>query len=458
MLEELDYSGLTGIVIVPGDPDYEESRQEFNRAIQKFPLAIVYCLAARDVSNAVRWARAHGASLRIRSGGHNYEGYSVGNAVLVIDVSRLVGITLDRSCRTLTVQTGVKNQQLYAFLANTGYIFPGGSCPAVGISGYALGGGWNFFARYLGLGCDSLVEVQMVDWEGELLTAKEDSNSGLFWACRGGGDGNFGVIVSLTFRLPPKSVRTEMVTYFTLNQPNASAQIQERFLSVWQQWLPCLDWRMSLRPSLYNSREDGRAIFSRGIFFGKPEEARCLLQPLIKAANLKLEMKYTTFINATAILGASYPPSEMFQSTGRFVNTEYDSCEISRIVSLLDCRAEGLELIELGLYALGGRISEVPSNATAYFYRDAQYILGMQAVWTDPRYAGVGRAWVAEAFDTIAPLTVGSFVNFPYDCIPDYEKAYYGGNLPRLRAVKVAYDPQDVFHYPQSIRPYTIQG
>lgn len=449
MFEGIDYCGLTGIVIRPEDPGYDEARQEFNRAIQKYPLAIVYCLCINDVSNAVRWARLNDACFRIRSGGHNYEGYSTGNAVLVIDLSRLNAISIDRWRRTVELQGGVKVRQLYNRLAETGRPFPGGACPTVGLSGYALGGGWGYSCRYLGLGCDSLISLKIVNYQGEVLTASDCCNQDLFWACRGGGDGNFGVVVSMSFRLPPK---TDRVTYFTLYRQNASAEIQADFLSTWQRWLPRLDRRMTLRPSLYNSVDEGRAIYSRGLFFGRPEEARKLLKPLVESAGLRLRTLYTSFADAMAIIESSYPASEKFKSTGRFACAELSPCEIADIVSLLNERPEGADLIELGLFALGGKTMQVPARATAYFYRNANYIIGMQAVWTNQRFAETGTEWVQRAFGVIAPLTEGSYVNFPYDELEEYELAYYGGNVPRLRQVKALYDPENVFQYPQSIR------
>lgn len=450
MIEDIDYCGLTGIVITPEDPRYEEARQEYNRAIQKFPIAIVYCLCKRDVRNAVLWARENCIGMRIRSGGHSYEGYSVGNEVLVIDLSRLNAIRLNQKRRLVKVQGGASNGAVYARLAEAGYPFNGGSCPSVGVSGFALGGGWNFFCRHWGLGCDYLLELEMVNYEGDLLVANEECNPDLYWACRGGGNGNFGVVVSMTFRLPKQPGR---VTFFTIFHPDATAEIQARFLSHWQQWLPGLDPRMTLRPSVYNSTEDGRAIFSRGIFFGRPEEAAELLQPLIKGAGWELTTKYTSFANAVQIIGSFYPPSEMFKTTGRFAEKEFNRREINSIVSLLDELPEGLELIEFGLFAMGGKVTAVAPKATAFFYRDAQYILTPQAVWTDPASARAGRKWVAQAFDVIEPLTEGSYVNFPYAGLIDYERAYFGGNVPRLTTIKQEYDPEDVFNFPQSIRP-----
>lgn len=450
MFKDLDFEGLTGIVITPDNPEYEQARQEYNRAIQKFPIAINYCLKIRDVSNAVKWARCHCVGFRIRGGCHNYEGYSVGNGVLVIDLSRLNQVRLDASGRTVTVQGGALNRDLNPVIAETGHAFPGGSCPSVGVSGYALGGGWNFFCRYLGFGCDSLISLKMVNYQGDILTANEDENPDLFWACKGAGDANFGVIVSLTFKIPKQTGR---VTYFEIYRPGATAEMQARFLSVWQDWLPELDPRMTLRPSIYNAADEGRAIFSRGIFFGRPEEAEELLNPLIESADMEFTARYVSFARAVQILGSVYPPFESFKTTGRFVEEPFTRFDVGRIVSLLGERPEGVDLIEFGLFAMGGRVSRVCPRASAFFFRNANYILTPQAMWTEPASAEDGLEWVDDAFGVIEPLTVGSFVNFPFDGLIDYEKAYYGGNVPRLTCVKRKYDPLDVFRYPQSIRP-----
>ena len=450
MCENIDLSGLTGIVITPRDPEYEKARQEYNRAIQKFPVAINYCLKIRDVSNAVKWARRNGIGFRIRGGGHNYEGYSVGNRVLVIDLSRLDQVRLDPNGRTVSAQGGALNRDFFAAIAPTGHVFPVGSCPTVGVAGYALGGGWNYFCRYLGFGCDSLVSLRMVDYKGRRTDGERARKPGPFLGVQGRRRQNFGVVVSVTFRIPKQ---TGKVTFFTIYRPDADAAAQERFLSVWQEWLPGLDPRMTLRPSLYNDAEEGRAIFSRGIFFGRPEEAEELLAPLIRSADMQFDAQYVSFARAVQILGSAYPPFESFQTTGRFVKEEFGRRDIRRVVSLLDERPAGVDLIELGLFAMGGKVRCVRPRETAFFYRDASYILAMQAMWTDPRSAENGRKWVAEAFGVIEPLSVGSFVNFPYNALEDYEEAYYGGNVPRLTKVKRRYDPKNVFRYPQSIRP-----
>ncbi|WP_338780288.1 FAD-dependent oxidoreductase [Metabacillus sp. FJAT-52054] len=445
----LDLNGLTGEVVTRKNAEYEEARQEWNRAIQKFPLVIVYASSVQDVSNAVRWAVKHRIDLRIRSGSHHYEGYSTGNHVLVLDVSRLSSIKLDATANTLTAGGGVKNEQIYEFAGKRGYPFPGGTCPTVGVSGYVLGGGWGYSSRYFGLGCDSLIGLELINAEGDLIKASKRENKDLFWACKGAGGGNFGVVVSMTFRLPPK-IRT--VTLVQLYRPDASPAIMEQFLLTWQKWLPRADRKITISTTLYDSAAEGMAIFGRGFYYGAADEAKRILSPFAKISGMELSAEEKPFLEAVREVEKSYPSSEKFKSTGRFVFKTYTSDEIRTLVELIQNKPPGSIFAGLTVYALGGKVQEVKPNETAFYYRNARYIAGIQSVWEEDRYASVNQRWVVQRFRILESLTEGSFVNFPISELPNYETAYYGANAERLREVNDRYDPSRVFQFPQAIR------
>jgi FAD/FMN-containing dehydrogenase len=235
----------------------------------------------------------------------------VGNGVIVIDISRMDGIVLNNN-EQLKIQGGVKNEQLYEFVGSLGYPFPGGTCPTVGVSGYTLGGGWGFSSRYLGLGCDSLIELELVDYTGRILKANQQVNPDLFWACRGAGGGNFGVVVSMTFALPEP---VENVSFVEIYAPKADAKLQETFLNAWQYWLEDLDERMTANASLYNSLEEGTAIYGRGFFYGPPEEAANVMEPLLINGKIQLFVRYLPFMEAVRAVDATYPEYERFKST-----------------------------------------------------------------------------------------------------------------------------------------------
>jgi hypothetical protein len=443
------YRGLTSEVIAPGNPGYEEARQEWNRVIQRFPLAIVYCSTDRDVSNAICWARNNNIAIRIRSGGHNYEGYSVGNDLLVIDISRMNGLDIDRENNVLKVQGGVKLKQVYGLVAAEGYPFPGGTCPTVGVSGFTLGGGWGYSCRYLGLGCDSLMELELVDYTGKILLANESINADLFWACRGAGGGNFGVVVSLTFKLPPKVGRVSLVE---LSLPDASEDAQAAFIDAWQRWLVGLDERITIIASLCNSQEKGITVHGKGIFYGPLEEAAEILHPLASIEGMGLTLQDVSFLEAVNNIGESYADSEQFKSTGRFVYQEYDQKEIADIVGLVRTRPEGSSFAAVSVYALGGMVKNVSRDATAFYHREARYMLGIQSIWVDQQYARQNIEWVQQQFNYLKTMTTGSYVNFPYCDLTDHKEAYYGRNADRLTRIKNIYDTLDVFTFPQSIK------
>lgn len=442
------FEGLSGKVITPCSNEYEQARQEWNRAIQKFPIMIVYCYSVEDVRNAVCWGVCNGIKIRIRSGGHHYQGYSTGNDVLVIDVSHMKQLKLDEADNSVFVQSGVENREIYDYLGAREYPFPGGTCPTVGVSGYILGGGWGYSSRYLGLGCDSLIALEMIDYQGKVLKAEKNHNSDLFWACRGGGGGNFGIVTSMTFKLPAKIAQ---VTLIELEYLDASSSVMARFLNIWQEWLTVLDQRMTINASLYNSAVDGKGIYGKGLFYGSAAEAAQILQPF-EQIGVALSLKEMSFLEAMQQIQDAYPDSEKFQSTGRFVNRKYSIMEINTIVELIGERAEGSVYTAVSVYALGGKVNEVGRQSTAFYYRDAAYIMGIQSVWEEDGYASANRCWLYKKFQSIKQLTSGSYVNFPYNCLADYEEEYYGGNMCRLRQIARKYDPMNIFSFPQAIR------
>lgn len=442
------FCGLTGRIVTWDDPSYQEARQGWNRAVQKFPLAIVYCRNKWDVCNAVMWARKFSVPLRIRSGGHNYEGYSNGDCALVIDLSEMNCLGLDESANLLYVQGGVTNRKLYEFVSSKGYPFPGGTCPTVGVSGYALGGGWGLSCRYLGLGCDSLVEIEVVNYQGVVIRANKRRNADLFWACRGAGGGNFGVIVSMIFKLPP---RIDKVTLIEIDYLHVSPNEQKLFLQTWQKWLKSADKRMTLISRVYNSPNDGLAMLVRGIFYGPPEEAEQIIGCFLALAGANCSLKYLTFLQAVTIIGNTYPSSEMFKSASRFVLRDFTPKESGKLVGLIKDRPQGSVFAALSMYALGGRVAEVDRDDTAFFYRKANYIIWLETVWEDRQYAQINTDWIHNQFPYLASVTTGSYVNFPYAELARYMEEYYGNHAYILKKIKKKYDPFNMFAFPQSI-------
>lgn len=446
MAEFLD--GLSGEIILPFDLSYEELRQGYNIAIQKYPFIIVYCFEICDVSNAVIWARKHSMPIRIRSGGHNYEGYSNGNCTLVIDLSHMNRIEINECEKLIFVQGGATNKDVYEYVSSRGYPFPGGTCPTVGVSGYTLGGGWGLSCRYLGLGCDNLVEIELVNYEGEIIIANNSCNSDLFWAIRGAGGGNFGVVVNMTFKLPKP---IDYVTLIEIDYLNVNSQEQEKFINVWQDWLEKADNKMTLISRIYNSEADGLAMLIRGIFYGKPSEAKEILKDFLKLENAVYNFEKLTFLEAVKIIGSSYPEHEKFKSASRFVLKYFKTNEIKNLVNLIKERPEGSVYAGLSMYALGGNICNTEIDETAFYYRNAKYIIWLETVWEENKYSESNNEWIKNNFPYLQSITTGSYINFPYIGLDNYLEEYFGCHKERLKCIKEKYDYLNIFSFPQAI-------
>lgn len=444
------YQDSCNQVILPCSLNYNQARQIFNQSIQKYPAAIVYCENESDVAMAVSYARHHGLKVRVRSGGHNYEGFCVGNGVFVIDTSLLKSSSINEKYGTVRIGSGVNNEQLYGFLGKHGYPFPSGTCPTVGASGLTQGGGWGHSARMFGLACDRLLEVEIVDAEGNLIVANKKCHPDLFWAVRGGGGGNFGVVTSLKYSLPPKLFD---VTYVDVRYSQVDETTAEHFFNVWQQWLAVEDNRFTPNSRIFNSAEEGMGIFLRGFFYGTPEQAEEAIRPFLEIKGATASLKRVTFLEATQIDASFYPPSERFRFAGRFAYGDFSENQIKDIIHLVKKRAGGATFASVALYALGGRVRDIAPRDTAFFYRGANYIIGIETVWDDPSAKLQSLLWLFTRFKYLQSVTFGSYVNFPYLCTNNYMKAYYGENANRLMCVKRQYDPCNLFRFPQSIRP-----
>ena len=448
-MNNLCFCSLSGEVITKCSTDYEQARQLWNRAIQKYPIAIVYCKNNEDVINAVLWARKERVPIRIRAGGHNYEGYSSGDCVLVIDVSQLKSINVDLNENTVTIGTGVTNGMLYNALGTLSYPFPGGTCPSVCVSGYAMGGGWGLSSRKFGLGCDSLLEVQLINYTGELIVANSMVNCDLFWAIKGSGGGNYGVVVSLKFKLPQQ---VSSVTLFDIKYSNICLNEQKLFFKTWQSWINTTSNDINARTSIFNSFENGKGISMFGISYKDLEETTQLLTPFLLINNVSLDIKEVSFLDAVNEIGAIYPQYDYFISSGRFVNRYFSDCEINEMLNIINKDIPiGSELTAINFYGLGGSVSDVNKFDTAFYYRDSSYILLLQSEFKDNLYKVYSDEWFYRNFKYIYSLTNGSYVNFPYNRLINYNFNYYGKNLFRLKCVKKKYDPLNVFTFPQGI-------
>lgn len=447
---------LSGRVVYKENPDYNKARlvSNYYTSKDKFPKVVVYCQNTQDVQNAVLWARCHKVSIRIRSGGHNHEGYSTGNDVIVIDVSEMKELKVDKVANIATIQPGLTNLELYNQLFKQGLTHVGGTCSEVGLSGLVLSGGMGPLLRRVGLTCDSLVSIDMVDAKGQVIHAtKDNENRDLFWATCGGGGGNFGVIVSMEIRVYPATDVTWFNIGWDWNQPveQVIAAWQDFFVKPDRNWFSHLDVWAQPFPSEKTEKQPIKVL---GMFWGTPEKAREQLAPLLRIGKPSSEMIESVDWNqaiklieeSTAVFLTDQPE---YKSTGAFAMNSLPPEALKIMVTTL--RESTSPLLNVLIFSMGGATADVAPTDTAYFYRNAKFFLQYSSQWLKESEDQKHKRELATLRQRLLPYTVGDYVGNPDPDLKDYLISYYGANAAKLERVKRKYDPENIFRFEQSI-------
>lgn len=437
----LSMEGLTGYVVVQGAPGYDEARQNYNGRFNKFPKIIVYCKVTQDVVNAILWVRKNRLPFRIRGGGHSYEAFSLVDGGIVIDVSGLLNLQINKENRTMQVGAGHRLLPLYEKLWDQGMVIPGGTCPSVCVSGLTLGGGYGLLSRLFGMTCDNLLEVEMVTAQGIIIRANGNQNSDLLWACRGGGDGSFGVITSFTFHLHPiGNVARYRMTWDFAELRNV--------VGYWQSWAPYTDPRIT--PLLALPAQNQGDLRSSGIFVGSEQELREMIRPFQEATRPKTSEFYsTTWIEAAHLYGGLLVKQEKFKNSSAYVYEPLSEEALSVLIHNLQTAPGLANLVSFDAY--GGSINRVPVNATAFVHRQALFIIQYLSYWAQDTEAEKNISWIEGFRKSMLPYTRGAYRNYCDSLITDWPTAYFGENIGRLVRVKQMYDPENLFRFEQSI-------
>ena len=450
----IDPRGLTGHLVRRGDPEYPEASIVRNTDVATNPAAILFCQSARDVATAVDWVRDSNVPFRIRGGRHCYEGFSSLDDGLVIDIRDLRHLRYHTSTGTVSVGAGMSLAKLYEALWKHGRTVPGGSCPTVGVAGHALGGGYGLLARHLGLACDSIREVEIVTADGKVIRANDHRHADLFWACRGGGGGSFGVVTSFVFQTHP----IDTVSIFSLDWNWTDF---DRVLDAWQIWAPSVDPRLS---SILVLKSYGNGVLNAiGQFAGPVDELRREFGPILASAPpAATTIETLSFMDAMLSFSGQRPGRDRWQLHWTAENSHFKNTS-DYADGLLDVDARrtlrhALEtapghacLVQLEAY--GGAINNVPVDATAFPHRSSTlFNLQYQAYWAKSQDRAPFVDWVNGLRRSMRPYVSGrAYSNYCDTGIVDWPQAYYGTNLPRLIDVKRRYDPHNLFRFPQSI-------
>ncbi|MGX9890221.1 FAD-binding oxidoreductase [Streptomyces sp. NPDC002276] len=457
---------LDGTLVRPGDASWKTAHQLYNTRFDNLkPAAVAYVANADDIHSVLSYARAHSIKVAIRNGGHSYAGWSSGDNRLIVDVSKLNKIRASGS--TAVVGAGSKLIDVYRGLAAKGVTIPAGSCPTVGVSGLTLGGGHGVVSRAYGLTCDSLTQATLITADGKQLIANASENKDLFWALRGAGNGNFGVVTELQFKTHPAPQAVS--GYLTWPSSMAAAVVK-----AWQEWGP--DQPDEIWSSCHLSNTPGGipkvsvAAFSLGTY-NELQNAVDKLAHLVGGNASSVSLRRHTYEESmNAYAGCSSfstdaqchlpgttpgrnPQGALARETytGRsdfFDRSISDAGIQTMLAQMRSVSGSG----DIALTALGGAVNRVSPTATAFVHRRSRMLAQYLVSWPAGTAGTAAQSWLTRFHTAMKPYASGAaYQNYTDPTLTNWRKAYYGDAATRLTTLKKQYDPNHFFTYPQGL-------
>lgn len=450
---------LTGRVVRPGDSDYAAASAGWNLLYSHRPAVVVFAQETRDVVNALAWARHNGLPVRARSGRHSLEGWNAVDDGVVIDVSELKSATIDADARTATVGAGLNQMEAVTTLGAAGFAAPTGTEGTVGLAGATLGGGFGLLTRTYGMASDNLLAAEIVIPEAgggaRAVVADEQNNPDLLWALRGAGNGNFGIVTSLTYRIHPLAQAIYVVgTWTGLDDLPA-------VFDAWQRSAPHTDERLT---SQIEMGRDTVAVVA-ALVSGSAAEALELLAPVLSIGTPEVTTRdapWAQIYQDFQIPLADDPANWKF--TSQFITEPFPPEAVNVIRSFM-AKAPTAECNYFTNAFGGAVVTNEPAGGSCFAHRGALFYAEPGAGWgkrggpvADDALTQECLTWIAEFSEALRPFVNGAYVNVPNVGTPDYATAYWGDNVDRLRNIKATYDPDNVFSFEQGIHPAIAGG
>ena len=429
-----DLPELDGELFNPDSPGYEAIRRPVNPAYREVrPRLVVLCRSVSDVTRAMKYAVTTGDRIAVRGGGHCFAGRSSTDGI-VLDMSGLDGISV-AAHGVATIGAGARLGQVYAALHAYGRTLPAGCGPTVGIAGLTLGGGIGLLGREHGLTCDRLVGAQVVLADGSVVDCDHDHEPDLFWALRGAGGGQFGVVTSLRFDTVPEPMTTRI-------EAHCSAVALEELVGAWQAWAPDAPDVLTVNLSLVS--EPGAPV--RATLFGAATLGEGPTRESLRELGVTPTVELRAGLPYHQLKSTFAEPSRdaVLRRRSELFSHSMSDRTLAALLTQLDApRTTGRR--EISLTAMGGAYNRVAEDATAFAHRGERLLLEHVADAADP---WVDRSWATAHVDGSGRV----YPNFPDPALDDWASAYHAGNYARLVAVKNAYDPHRFFDFPQAIQ------
>jgi FAD/FMN-containing dehydrogenase len=443
---------LTEPVVCPDDADYPAACAGFNLLYPHRPAAIVFARDTTDVVNALSWARGHNLPVRARSGRHCLEGWSTVDDGVVIDVSHLKSAAIDATSRTATVGAGLNQSEAVAALGRAGFAAPTGTEGSVGLVGATLGGGFGLLTRAFGMACDNLLAAEIViapvGGGADVLVADSNTNTDLLWALRGAGNGNFGVVTSMTYSIHPLTQCIYVVACWPRLDDLPAV------FAAWQESAPFLDHRLT---SQLEIRRDEITMISV-LTSGSEAEALQMLAPILSVGTPRIEATDSDW--ADTFTGFQIPLCDEpanWKFLSQFMTAPFPAEALQLIGAYMSTAPTSA--CNYFTNALRGAAMSEPRGGAAYAHRDALFYAEPGAGWgvrggapaADDPLTERCLNWIAEFGEALQPFAHGAYTNVPNAGMPGWEHAYWGANVEQLRAVKAKYDPENIFQFEQGI-------
>jgi FAD/FMN-containing dehydrogenase len=430
---------FSGEVLKPGDAMYDDARRIQNGLIDRRPSLIARCADVSDIVAAVQFARAQGAEVAVRGGGHGVSGRATTEGGVMIDLSTLKRIEIDEATRTARVGGGATWAELNAATQRHGLATTGGVVSSTGVGGLTLGGGWGWLAGVHGLSVDNLLATDVVTADGRVVKASADENPDLFWALRGGG-GSFGVVASFLLRLYPVG---PTIIGGLVAHPLAQASELLRFHRELTARAPDA---LTVSAGLISAPDGAKLAALVGCYCGSLEDGEAAMRPLREfGAPAMSAIGPIEYSAMNTLLDASFPKGALNYWKSRFVASLSDHAIDTVTEAFARCPSPMTAIV---LDHWHGAATRVPPTATAFPHRHDGYSLLILSQWRDPSDTDRNVAWTRETYSAVQPFTraerYSNFLDKDDGGTGELTEAY-GSNLRRLAAVKASFDPTNLF-------------
>ncbi len=424
-----------------GDEAYEKLRHGFNKRIDKYPLIIALCTNTAGVAEAIKYAIQNNLPVAIKSGGHCMEGFSCNDGGMVINLS-LLNKTEWMGDDMIKTGPGSTLSGIYDVVLPKGKILPGGSCAGVGIGGLTLGGGYGLLGRKFGLTCDSLQSVTMVDGTGNIRTSDNDQE--LLWACRGGANGNFGVVTELKFKVhkAPATLQSFRFRSHKVNTQTAG--------TIMEKWFEAA---ANLPPECFSAYLlNGKTVYILLTNVGKhTAEVEKIVDTLSSVTEKTTRTKAQPLATALKVFyGRKEPLLFKNASAGLYKNFSEIKSYIDKVIDIVTTTQGMIYQVN----TLGGNIQNPAfESVSAFPHRAYTYFSELQAYWETKKQGDR----LIEKFQVVQDIFSANGITSQYRNYPDvnfrnWDKLYYGNNYARLQKIKSKYDPGNVIRHEQSIK------